>query len=199
MLNIQVQIEKRNGLAIYIDEELWRKGDAAILGKKPALPATCASMAELEALFTALEYQGAKRYAYKRLAMKSMPSFELNQLLTTKHVSEAVCCQIVDELKRQRYLNDDEWAEAYVKWQSQKKQGPKAILQKLHAKGYKNAGPLVATLSQPEHQKEAILKIITTRYRSRDLSDHYERSKVIAALMRKGFDLEQVLEAIKQG
>jgi regulatory protein len=196
MIKIDYKIENRSCIAILIDGEFWRKGDITILGKKPDLPGQCNSIEELESLYKVLEYQGAKRYAYKRLALKSMPSYELANLLAKKHISESVCNTLIEELTRQGYLNDKDWAEAYVKYQSHKKYGPKAILHKLRAKGYKNSDHVIASVSAPDVQSDSILKIISTRYRSRDFSDPYEKNKVIAALVRKGYDLDIILKTI---
>jgi regulatory protein len=194
-MQIHYELEKQIQLLIYVDGELWKTGDVAILGKRPDLPKQCDSLDQLEDWYSSLEYKGGKNYAYRRLASKSFCSSELSTLLAKKQVSEPTRQKIIQELVQKGYLNDEEWAEAFIKYQSHKKNGPKAIRQKLKAKGYDNPGPLLQTLCPPETQKEAILKLISTRYRSRDFSDKYERAKVIAALMRKGYDLDVILQS----
>lgn len=195
-MKVHWQLERKTQLWIYLDGEKWRTGDTAILGKKPDLPATSNCLNELEDVYTSLEYKGARNYVYRKLASRSFSSFELLTLLTNKFVSDLNCQKIIDELTQQGYLNDDEWAEAFIKSQTRKKNGPKAILRKLQSKGYNHPDSLLKDVSQPEIQKEAILKLLSSRYRSRDFSDHYERGKVVAALLRKGYDLDVILQSI---
>lgn len=200
MHKVTIEIDKyKKQLIVQVDDELWQQGHISILGSKPALPEECESLDDLEKIYQSLEYRGAKRLAYKRLSAKNMPSFELDRLLEEKYVSETNRHRIVTELQQLGYMNDAQWAESFVRQQANRKNGPRMISQKLKAKGYDSdaTADLMEKMQPEELQKEAIKKLLTTRYRSRDLNDRYERDKVVAALARKGFSIQIILETIK--
>lgn len=186
-------------LAIEVNGDLWREGHVSIIGSRPELPKICESLDELEEIFKTLEYRGAKRYSFRRLTAKSMSSYELLHLLEEKLVSSQTAQRLVEELKQQGYLNDAEWAESFVRQQTSLRKGPRVIAQKLKAKGFdvEQTGDLLEKLQPEESQKEAIQKLLMTRYRSRDLNDRYERDKVVAALARRGFDIGLIISTIK--
>ena len=86
-------------LGIYVDEELWREASPSILSRKPPLPKECSDLNELSKLFTALEYKGAKQYAYKRLARQNLSTADLLRLLSAKWVSHEISEQVIAELR----------------------------------------------------------------------------------------------------
>jgi regulatory protein len=200
MLKIYCEMnpENKDLVDIYVDDQQWRIADKTILGKKPELPTECMSLPELEKWYETLEYRGAKRYAYKRLSLRNTPSFELNNLLTSKLVSEKICQKVIQELVELGYVNDQDWAQAFIKHHSDKKKGPKAIAYKLKNKGYRadDVSSLLEDVNKPDVQKQTIIKLMETRYRSKDISDRQQRGKVIAALLRKGFDFEIILHTL---
>lgn len=194
-MKIEWKSERQNCLIIYVDGEKWREADPTILGKKPDLPCDCPSITALEKLFNALEYRGALHYAYKRIALKNYSTFELKTLLDKKQVSEVNCQKIVEELVSKGYLNDDEWVDGFIRHQKRKLNGPRAILYKLKEKGCQDASAM-QSLFDPEMQQEALLKLLQKKYSQINYEDKYERGKVIAALMRKGFDLNSIRSAL---
>lgn len=185
-------------LCIYIDEELWREASTAILSRKPPLPKDCSDLQELSKLFTELEYKGAKRYAFNRLARQNLSSADLLRLLSAKWVSHEISEQVIEELQSQGYLNDDSWAESFIRQQRQLKKGTQAIAYKLKIKGYppEKIEHWLAKQSEGYSDLEAIQKLLETKYQKRNLSDYKEKGKVISSLVRRGFALEDVLKAI---
>ena len=146
-------------------------------------------------VFCALEYRMAKLYALRRLSAQSLPSTTLARALRQRLVTEETIERLNEELKQQGYLNDEEWTASYVRGQIARKRGPKAIVQKLAHKGIseEQAHSALESASGADQQKQAIAKLIQTRYASRNLSDFKERQKVIASLARRGFDLSIIL------
>jgi regulatory protein len=145
-----------------------------------------------------MDYAKAKAYALRRLGAKSQHSLELASAMAGKGVEEALVVQIIDELTQAGYVNDRAWLEAFVKHQQLRKHGPRMIIQKLQAKGISSqaAKQAVEEFGQSEMQEEAIQRLLETRYRSKDLTNHLERQKVFAALIRKGFSVNQIQKAL---
>ncbi len=188
---------RRGILTLLIDEDPIRDIHTSIFGRNPEFP-KYSTLAEVETYLQTLEYKGAKNYALKRLSIKSQPSTEMEKALKERLVSEEIRNKIIDEFTQLGYLNDEEWIERFIRLQTIKRQGPKAIFQKLKAKGLSDDS-ITALLEQhatPELQQAQLLYLLKSKYKSRDLTDYKQKQKVIASLLRKGFDFEQILKAM---
>lgn len=195
---IEVKVIPRTGRpqesVICIDGEEWRLIHSTIFGKKPALPQGCEDVQSFESVFTQSEIAAAKRYALRRLAARSYPSTSLRKLLITKHVSVIAADEVIAWCTKQGFINDNDWISSFVRAQAARRLGPNRIIQKLRAKGV------------PEHlaeesirgvgQQEQIRHLLQSRYGSKDLNQPKDKQKVIAALIRKGFEWEVIQEII---
>lgn len=170
----------------------WREVHTAIFGPKPSLPQGCVSLEEFQDQFFALEYRMAKQYAIKRLSRQSMLSQALARAMRQRLVSEGTVEGLIQELCSSGIINDQDWVSGFIRRQSERKVGPKAIAQKLMGKGVH-----VEIDSDVEKQKEMVVQLLATRYSRRNLSDFRERQKVIASLLRRGFEWEVVLSCLK--
>lgn len=190
---------RRGILTLVVDEDPIRDIHTTIFGRAPTLP-KCASLEELEAILHNLEYKAAKNYAIKRLSIKSQPSTEMDKALKERLVPENIREKIIEEFTNLGYINDEEWIEGFIRVQMIKKIGPKAIQQKLQAKGIssESISHLLEKYTSPQTQQEQIQQLLNTRYKSRDLTDYKQKQKVIASLLRKGFDYEVVRNTIME-
>lgn len=190
--------ERKSLLVITVDGEPWRQVHPSIFGYRPALLKECPSLEQLAEQFAVLEYRQARQYAIKRLSLLHMPSTTLIKSLTQRLVSEGTIQRLIEELCSLGYLNDQEWIASFIRVQSQRKMGPRAIARKLASKGL-SAGQVETTLRESQttdDQKHSIKQLLSKRYRMRNLSDFKERKKVVAALVRRGFDLSLVLDLV---
>jgi regulatory protein len=190
---------RRNILTLIVDEDPFKDIHTTIFGRKPKIT-PCKSLEDLENLLLSLEYKGAKIYALKRLSLKNQPSIEMEKALKERLVSQKNRDKIIDELRSLGYLNDNEWIEGFIRNQTNKKIGPKAIYQKLKAKGLPDESieHFLENYVSPEKQQTQIQLLLQTRYKSRNLNDYHQKQKVIASLLRKGFDFEQVREVLER-
>lgn len=189
---------RRSVLTILLDGEPWREVHAGIFGKKPGLPSICQSEEAFEELFAKVEVQMAKRYALKRLSLQNLLSDSLARSLKEKLVSRQAVDAVIGELSSLGWLNDQEWTASFVRGQSSKKMGPRAIAGKLASKGVRGER-LEAALAEAWNkgeQGEQIASLLKGKYRTRDLSDFKERQKVIASLVRRGFELPVILSTL---
>ncbi len=178
---------------VYLDDEPWIDFHTKIFGTAPLLP-SCETLEQFREMFIALEYTKAKKYAMDRLAMRSYPSAQLQKLLERNLISSNNIQKILLEFKKQGYLNDEEWIERFVKGQILRHNGPQMIIYKLMSKGIsqKKAGEWIEKILNDDDAKKSIQHLLETKYKKRNLSDFKEKQKVIAALARKGFDLETI-------
>jgi regulatory protein len=140
----------------------------------------------------------AKRLAYKKLAMRSYHSLELTELLIEKGASPLVIEAVICDLKRLGYLNDEAWVADKVRSLAARRYGPRAIAYKLAVKGIpeEEVHPHLEMLG--DSQLDQIKQMLASKYRNRDLTDYKERGKIIASLLRKGYDLAAVKEALEK-
>lgn len=179
-------------MTVVYDGDPWREVHTSIFGRKPSLPQGCLSLEQFQEEFSALECQLAKRYALKRISVQAMLSTRLSRSLRDRLVSERAIEHVINDLTELGLLNDKEWTESYVRVQAARKMGPRAIAQKLAAKGMRNCKALEGIWDVDE-QKNSIKHLLKTRYSKRNLKDARERQKVIASLARRGFDLSAIL------
>jgi regulatory protein len=186
-------------LTLLVDGENWREVSVSIFGRKPEFLKDYPSLNELEAHFNELEFHQAKCYAFKILAARSLPSSKLKQYLERRQVSDLTIKATIAECQRLGFINDKEWIESFIRTQKMRKAGPQAIRMKLKAKGISSASfeKILENLDSAEERKERIQHLLTTRYRPRNLTDFRERNKVIASLVRRGFDISEILDVLK--
>jgi len=128
--------------------------------------------------------QSIKAKAYSLLAKRSYFAKELKQKLLEKGYKPADIDSLISELIKQGWLNDEELASRFVKREGEKGYGARVILQKLRAK----AGELSVDIAGGD-----IHSLIEKKYIHKLPQ---EREKVIAALLRRGFSYDLILQAL---
>lgn len=176
------------------DGELFRKLHTSIIGSKPQLPFQASEEKELQESIHKLEVPGARQYALKRVAGQAMLSMQLKEALVEKGVYPHIADPIIEEFKSSGYLNDQDWIASFIRVQKLKKTGPQMIAQKLKAKGVPER--LFSTLLDDDDPQERLRQLIATKYANRDLSDFKEKQKVVAALARKGYSFDDILNIL---
>lgn len=191
--------EHKDALTLQLDDDYWCDVHTWIFGKRPSFPALFSDKDEFLTTFEETEKSLALKYALKRLSMRGYTAYEIEKMLKEKLVSEHNCKAVVAACAEYGYLHDEKWLAGYVKGQISRKQGPATIRQKLQLKGFSDEtiSDAIEELGT-DAQKEAIQKILTTRYRSKNLEDAKERNKIIGSLLRKGYSLDLVREALGQ-
>lgn len=186
-------------MTVVCDGEPWRDVHMSIFGRRPSLPQGCQTQTQFEEEFRTLECLLAKRYALKRLSTQAMLSTRLSRSLKERLVSENAIEIVIYELRELGLLNDKEWVASFVRVQTSRRVGPRAIAQKLAGKGVRggNVAEALDGMWDPAEQKKGIRHLLNTRYAKRNLKDPRERQKVIASLARRGFELSEILSLVK--
>ncbi len=183
-----------NILIFTLDEEPWKKGHKAIFGYPFSFPSHCRTIQELEVCFNETEQKRALYYALKRLSVRGYSIAQMQKLLKQKLVSNEGIEHVIEECLRIGYLNDQAWMESIIRMQRARFKGPEAIRRKLRLSGIpeEQINQALASFKTNENQQQQILDLLGKKYKSRDLKNKRERDKVIAALMRRGFDWEAI-------
>ena len=182
---------------ILIDGKKWREVHRAIFGKKPVFPPLY-SENDYQAIFDDFEFRRVKGYVLWRLSTQSYHSEQLVKLLRERLVQNKTIDRVLQEYKKMGFLDDESWLQSFILNQ-QRRYSLRFILSKLNAKGLSSdtLQRLATEWKKPEEELQAIQHLLQTRYRSKDLSNYQTKQKVIAALMRKGFEFDQVQTAIQ--
>jgi regulatory protein len=179
---------------IHVEGNWWRDIHQTIFGRNP-LPPKVSTLEEWGDAFNVWEYRSAKRYVIWRLSKQSYHSENLSKMLRERLVQGQTIKAIIDELISQGFIDDEAWVASFVRSQS-KRCGLRVIQQKLRAKGIStDTSSFVDDSAAAEN--DAILHLLNTRYRKKDLSQPKEKQKVIASLMRKGFQYQQIVAALQ--
>ncbi len=81
------------------------------------------------------EYTNAKKYALRRIAMRSQSSGRMREAILKKNISDEVTDQILKEFTQSGYLNDAEFAKRLIEREAARCRGPHWIKHKLIAQG----------------------------------------------------------------
>ena len=200
---MEIEIKPKEGsrdkFQIVIDDEIWGEIHTSVFGRKPFLPQALQSLNEWEADFYILEHKLAKTYALRCLARKSYSEAELSKKMQEKAISKPNIQKIIKDLKEYGYINDSQWIDSFLR-QKAPNYGPRAIANKLYAKGFskEKIHEALEKLQDNGDQNADIQKLLKTRYRNRDLSNSKERQKVIGSLIRKGFEFNHIISVLNK-
>lgn len=188
-----------NQFTLYINEEAYCDIHTKIFGKNPKFSLKGNSVSELTEDFHDQEYSNAKRYIFKRLAVKYYHSRELAKILQNFLVSEPTIQRILEKCQTIGFINDQEWVESFIRCRQKRNSGPQEMARKLREKKVPEIEihQALKKLDNPQLQQQRILTLLTSRYRTRDLKNGKEKHKVIGSLFRRGFDLDQIHETLK--
>lgn len=185
---------------ILFDGEPWKVVHRTVFFRWDNGPfKSCRTIEEAEAVFEVEEYRRARNYALKKIAKMSLSTHHLKRLMTERMISVGTAERIVREFTESGYLNDEDWFESFYRGEIARKSGPGKIKMKLMQKGF-DQETINRFMSEKEGEEEGqpvlIRRLLESRYRKRDLGDMKERQKVMAGLIRQGFDYEEIKRAI---
>lgn len=191
---------EKDFFTIFVDDIEWKDIHKAIFGYNPKIITEILSKCEIETDFSSFEFKQIKKYIFRRLSKRNYSSFELQKLLKDRKCSNENSLKAIEEVQSLGIIKDLEWMEIFVKNQIERKVGPKMIAFKLKNKNVpkefidENLQRFVSV----DRKIDAIERLINIRYQRLDLNDYHQRNKVIAAILRKGFDLEDIFKVLDQ-
>jgi regulatory protein len=153
--------------------------------------------------FLEIQYQDDIRKAYNLainyLARRMRAEKEIVDYLGQKEVDEPVINEVIHRLTVQHYINDQEYAVAFVRTQANTTdKGPNVIKMNLKEKGIAEAVLLKALEEFPlEQQVEKAMKIAVKFYQKNSkVSLKVQKQKLEQLLLRKGYSYEVINIAV---
>jgi regulatory protein len=185
---------KRDVFVIILNDEPWKEIHSSIFGKSPNLKFNEDNPELIKKQFQLLEQKLTRNFLLRRLTQRNYSSYELIQILDERLVAKESTSYVIQELLTAGYINDVDWIESFIRINIAKKNGPKNILMKLRMKGVPEeiGEKFLDRVEDAVPQSERIKILLETKYKKKDLSNFKEKQKVIASLLRKGFDYEEV-------
>jgi regulatory protein len=155
--------------------------------------------------FIEIQYQDDIRKAYNKaiyyLARRMRSKKEINDYLVSKEVDEPVINEILHRLTAQKYINDEEYALAYVRTQANTTdKGPNVIKMELKEKGI-DEGILIHALGEYplEQQLEKAVKISGKFFEKNTReSMKIQKQKLENLLLRKGYSYDVINIAVNE-
>lgn len=190
---------KDNRLLLHWEGKLWREVSKPLFLKDlnkfpPNLP-----WEEFLKSFTALEEKLAKKEAITLLSKRPYLSSALRDKLESKGICAQAAQQAIDYCQEKGYLNDQAEVARLITKEQRKGIGAKAIYFKLKHTKKIDARQLQQELAHTElSEKEALEKWLQKNSRKIARHDPLARKKLLAKLIRRGFSVDLVLNALKE-
>ena len=145
------------------------------------------------------QLQKAKDAAYNYLSYRARSVKELREKLVQKEFAEESIEQVVDDLQRQKLLNDREFARRFVEARLGRANGSRKLAQELRRKGIETEiidevlGEFAATLDSEERAMGLLGK---QAWRYRGLERDKAKRRMLGFLARRGYDAQMARSAV---
>lgn len=146
------------------------------------------------------EKQAAYRTALRWLSRRMYFTKEIHTKLQKKEYEEDSIAEAIQQLKNQKYLDDDRFA---VQWTEQRmlsqKKGRKWVEQELKQKGLSSV-QISQALQQvkPQDEEEKAMLLGERKWKQLDETDPKSRQKLMAYLLRRGYDYNITSKVVKR-
>jgi regulatory protein len=145
------------------------------------------------------QLQKAKDAAYNYLSYRARSVKEVRDKLVQKEFAEEIIEQVVDDLQRQKLLNDREFARRFVEARLGRANGSRKLAQELRRKGIETEiidevlGEFAATLDSEERAMGLLGK---QAWRYRGLERDKAKRRMLGFLARRGYDAQMARSAV---
>jgi regulatory protein len=145
------------------------------------------------------QLQKAKDAAYNYLSYRARSVKEVCDKLAQKEFAEAIIEQVVDDLQRQKLLNDREFARRFVEARLGRANGSRKLAQELRRKGIETEiidevlGEFAAILDSEER---AVGLLGKQAWRYRGLERDKAKRRMLGFLARRGYDAQMSRSAV---
>lgn len=114
-------------------------------------------------------------------------------------ISDEIIDRLMDEFTEAGYIDDQAWLKNFIRVESARKHGSGVVVQKLRQKGLpEELMEEACALLEEEDSSTQIRNLLETRYRTRNLNDYREREKTISALIRRGYTIDVIKQAMNR-
>lgn len=143
----------------------------------------------------------AKNYAFLLLKFRSRSEKELYRRLKKKKFDDNVIKETLSFLKEKNFINDIEFAKAWIAARLKKPLGLRRLRQELNLKGVNKEiiDNAITEVKENYNEKEAVEKIVGEKFRKlKGVEPKKVRRRIYAYLLRRGFSADVVMEVFNQ-
>lgn len=171
----------------------------AMLRERPYRGGMPFDRAQFEVFLLERSYPYALDKAISLLACRARTEKEIVDALRQNAYPEQTIARVMARLHEEGYVNDAAFAEQWVNARTVKGMGARRIRQELRLKGVSQEEIDNALNSTDENDLlETAVKMAEKAARGKTLSDSSDRQKVIAALVRRGYDFSTAKAALQR-
>ncbi len=141
-------------------------------------------------------YRKIRQQALKLLSRREHSEFELRKKLLGKDAAAGAVDEVIEELKRNKDLSDDRYAEVYVRSRIERGDGPLKIRHELSRRGV--SGELIESHMDHDEEFWAILlrKVRARKFGAASPGDYKEWTRQARFLQTRGFTPEQIRKVV---
>ena len=208
--SIEPQKRRKGRFNIYVDGQFSFALDENLLAKNMLAVGKSLTRDQIEKLIKENEagklFDASLRFlSYRQRSEKEVKDFLVKKITRIENIKfyqasqSPVISQIIIRLKKQRFLNDEEFADWWVKARTgSQPKGPYVIRMELVSKGV-DKEIIEKAISKITNQKELGYKVIHKKLETwKKLTNLELKKKVYEHLARRGFDSKTINEVIAQ-
>ena len=146
-----------------------------------------------------LSLQKARNYAFYLLKFRPRSEDEIYQRLKRKKFDQAVIRQTLSFLKDRGFINDEDFARAWVESRIKKPLGLRKLTQELRLKGIDKEiiDRQIGRIKKDYSEEEIVLKLARARFdKCNGIEPLKAKRRIFAYLLRHGFSPEVVIDAV---
>lgn len=199
----KISVQKNNSerYNIFLDGHYAFSVDEEVLARFQLMKGKELSTLEIAEIDYEDDIRKGVNLAIQFLSYRMRSEKEVKDYLKQKDINEMVIHEVIHKLYELKYLNDQEFAYAYVRTQmNTTKKGPGAIKLELHEKGIDPhlIEMALQEFTNDEQLSHAISLIEKTIKQNKKLSEKSLMQKIDQALLRKGFSMETIHKALDE-
>lgn len=192
-------IKKQRGLVLVeIEEEAALRIPASLYRERPLQPDTDLDLEAYEAWLDERAYPHALNRAVEYLAARPRTEREMETRLRQCGYTDKVIARVMARLAHEGFLNDAQFADLWTQARQERALGKRRIAQELARKGVsrEHVDAALSQIDEEEQQRQAteLCRHLLERTRGKDERD--VRRKVLAALVRRGYDWDTAKQAL---
>ena len=130
------------------------------------------------------------------LARRDHSRLELDRKLTGRGFESAIVEQVLDDLIRDRLLEEDRFVESFIRGRMRKGQGPVRIRGELAQRGIDDASASAALAEADCDWTALAIEVRAKRFGAAAPGDFKERARQAKFLQYRGFETEQIRAAL---
>lgn len=146
---------------------------------------------EISDIYTDILFSAIKQKAFFYLYLKSRTKYELISKLKLKYKNDDIIKEVISFLEDELYLNDVDYATAYILSHKYSKQ---KLYFKLMQKGISRKDIDEAFLNVPSDMEEELIDTEVEKLKEKNI----EVAQIIIKLTRKGYQYTKIVEAINR-